>query len=415
VVDFMKWIAAVALWLGLATAATAQTFPGILPAGNVVGNPSGSPAPPTAFPIFSTANSWPAIQSFIGSNVAAITTDGAQTVVQNSSITQSNIFTPVTGGVVYDGSRSTVFIPPSSTVLNAEGYGSYIRNRSGTSPTMGNGVNFYGLATCGVSTTSCWFANGRLVDSEDAMSHAFTGVQLIGTEMDYLVTSAATVIEGHSIIYSSTANFAGGNGFQITNSTPTFGKLTNAFVSGDAAAVTAMNVGATVATGTNGVGNLSQSIRWAWWDSATPSVEHASLMFADAAGQLNWPGTISLNGAAATQVILNMSQNSVAKWQVGTLANGNFFAFDSAGSAFVWQMPTAGTLAFTPRISAPSIQASTIYSAAGTPLPTCNAGTDSTTAIVSDATGATYAAAYTSGGAQKRRVLCVNGTGWITN
>lgn len=61
------------------------------------------------------------------------------------------------------------------------------------------------------------------------------------------------------------------------------------------------------------------------------------------------------------------------------------------------------------------IKPTTIYSAAGTPLPACAAGTDGNSAVVSDATSATYAGTYTSGGAQKRRVLCVNGTGWITN
>ncbi len=57
----------------------------------------------------------------------------------------------------------------------------------------------------------------------------------------------------------------------------------------------------------------------------------------------------------------------------------------------------------------------TVHSAAGTPLPTCNAGFNGATAIVSDSTAPTYRNAYTSGGAVTSRVLCVNGTGWVNN
>jgi hypothetical protein len=55
-----------------------------------------------------------------------------------------------------------------------------------------------------------------------------------------------------------------------------------------------------------------------------------------------------------------------------------------------------------------------IYSAAGTALPTCNAGAKGTMAIVSDATTPTYNATYTSGGAVAVPVFC-NGTSWTTH
>lgn len=57
---------------------------------------------------------------------------------------------------------------------------------------------------------------------------------------------------------------------------------------------------------------------------------------------------------------------------------------------------------------------STVYSAAGTPLPTCNSGTKSARATVSDATLPTYLGAYTSGGAVIAPVFC-NGSGWLTD
>jgi hypothetical protein len=58
-----------------------------------------------------------------------------------------------------------------------------------------------------------------------------------------------------------------------------------------------------------------------------------------------------------------------------------------------------------------------LYSAAGTALPTCNAGINGETAVVSDATTPTYMAAYASGGAITTAVICsFNGSvyGWKT-
>jgi hypothetical protein len=65
--------------------------------------------------------------------------------------------------------------------------------------------------------------------------------------------------------------------------------------------------------------------------------------------------------------------------------------------------------------TAPLQQPLTLYSAAGTPLPTCNFGTNGATATVSDTTAPTYRSAYTSGGTITGRVLCVNGTGWVND
>jgi hypothetical protein len=54
-----------------------------------------------------------------------------------------------------------------------------------------------------------------------------------------------------------------------------------------------------------------------------------------------------------------------------------------------------------------------LKSAAGTPLPTCNAAHNGSTNIVSDATSPTYLGTYTSGGAVESPVFC-NGTNWVT-
>lgn len=63
----------------------------------------------------------------------------------------------------------------------------------------------------------------------------------------------------------------------------------------------------------------------------------------------------------------------------------------------------------------PAVQSTFRYSAAGTPLPTCNASTNGAQVYVSDATAPTYHGAYASGGAVPAGVYCINGTGWVTD
>jgi hypothetical protein len=60
----------------------------------------------------------------------------------------------------------------------------------------------------------------------------------------------------------------------------------------------------------------------------------------------------------------------------------------------------------------------TIYSAAGTPLPTCASGIKGQRQVVSDATSPAYMGAYTSGGAITAEVICsYNGStySWLTH
>jgi hypothetical protein len=54
-----------------------------------------------------------------------------------------------------------------------------------------------------------------------------------------------------------------------------------------------------------------------------------------------------------------------------------------------------------------------LFSAAGTPLPTCSSIFNGQRVMVSDATSPTYNAAYSSGGAVLASVVC-NGTNWVT-
>ncbi len=69
-------------------------------------------------------------------------------------------------------------------------------------------------------------------------------------------------------------------------------------------------------------------------------------------------------------------------------------------------------------LGTPAILPTTLYSAAGTPLPACAVGIQGETAVVKDATAPSYMGAYTSGGAITAAVICsYNGTtySWLTH
>ena len=77
-----------------------------------------------------------------------------------------------------------------------------------------------------------------------------------------------------------------------------------------------------------------------------------------------------------------------------------------------------GPTIFYGQVSSDRIDARSLYSAAGTPLPTCSSTYKGSRAVVSDATTPTYMGAYTSGGGITAEVICsYNGTtySWLTH
>ncbi len=73
---------------------------------------------------------------------------------------------------------------------------------------------------------------------------------------------------------------------------------------------------------------------------------------------------------------------------------------------------TVGVVTSTKPVAAPYLQAKTIYSAAGTPLPAASVALKGARATVSDATTPTFLATYASGGAVIAPVFC-DGTNWL--
>jgi hypothetical protein len=126
------------------------------------------------------------------------------------------------------------------------------------------------------------------------------------------------------------------------------------------------------------------------------------------------PGITAFNSSAGNSSLENFSGGSGLtgiSWQsdtglsrtlADTIAVGNGAQGDFSGSLKLTNVTTA------------TILPTTIYSAAGTPLPSCVTGIKGELAVVSDATTPTYMGTYTSGGAVVAAVIC-NGSAWLTH
>jgi hypothetical protein len=93
--------------------------------------------------------------------------------------------------------------------------------------------------------------------------------------------------------------------------------------------------------------------------------------------------------------------------------------FEITGSSYFINDGTATTVRSTGgNLFLTNILPGVIYSATGTPLPSCASGINGEQAVVSDATSPTYMSTYTSGGGITAAVICsYNGTtySWLTH
>lgn len=112
---------------------------------------------------------------------------------------------------------------------------------------------------------------------------------------------------------------------------------------------------------------------------------------------------------AASQLI--MRNNGSYGWSSSAAVTGSTDTQLVRNAAAVVQVTPANTGTMMSALFAPSV----LFSAAGTALPACAAGTNGYTAIVSDNTAPTYRSAYVSGGAIVTRMICVSGTGWLSD
>lgn len=137
--------------------------------------------------------------------------------------------------------------------------------------------------------------------------------------------------------------------------------------------------------------------------------------------------TTGIFGSNTTFIIANSGVASVTVTAAAMLLAQNALNLPT-GNSIGWNADTflSRSAASTLRVGATSgtatgnllvsgIGPGTIYSAAGTAVPACAAGTNGWTIVASDVTTVTYRAAYVSGGANLSRLFCVNGTGWLAD
>lgn len=344
-------------------------------------------------------------------------------------------------------------------------------NGAGGTPSSLTGTNITGTAsglTAGNVTT-----NANLTGDVTSVGNAttLTNAPVIAKVLTGYVSGAGTVSAADSIL-SAFQKINGNDALKAPLASPTFtGTAAHAIITAtgaitDTQSIAAVSTDGLVLTNTTAAANNAQ--QWSprihltgqgWKTTATAASQATDWIIENQPQQGTANPTSNLvissqiNAAGYSAVFtVNSTTGNVTNnggFTAGAVLGGAFFT--AAGGQFVLStanglglgtaMPvswgssagwaSADTWVF--RLGAGNIQISTsatpnssgsislatiniggiIYSAAGTPLPTCNSGSKGTHATVSDATGPTYLATYTSGGAVIAPVFC-NGTNWLT-
>lgn len=442
--------------------AQAPGFPQNMPPNTVYGRSGISTGPGQAIPfsvIVQTLNNqvniWTQPQTFSGGTTSPLT-DGVTAIAANNNSNKTalqiycpfsvNGCNPTTGGTEYDVGRFVLDLESvtGGTVSQANAIAAYANCNVvvGPYPAAGNCVAVSGFSVIAKNGGQAWGIATSCQDNTSAATYVGTALSpriCNGAEFDVGVWDSAGTARAGGVLVS----LQGGGtsalelvGYNLINAS--FGGLKWTFgynCDNGAVSISCISAGAVAASGTS---IASQAIAWQYFNGS--AVNKAMTMASPGSGgfiftttdtsigtALDW-SSVSITACTLRIVAGCIINGSGAIEAFGTLGVNAF----AANTTFTSQGPdaTTGTFAGKFQNSAAAVIASfrddglvflfgpvtgTIYSAAGTPLPTCNSGIDGASAVVSDATGATYAGTYSSGGAQKRRVLCVNGTGWITN
>jgi hypothetical protein len=148
----------------------------------------------------------------------------------------------------------------------------------------------------------------------------------------------------------------------------------------------------------------------------------------------NWSSTSVSSGSVDTGISRHAAGdvrvgNGTFDDVTGTVEAASFFAGTSGGAASEFNssqvdlhnssgIQTVALTGATGQVLGNWFKPGTVYTAAGTALPTCNSTSNGTLAVVGDATSPTYMGAYTSGGQITAAAICsFNGTSysWLTH
>lgn len=309
---------------------------------------------------------------------------------------------------------------------------------------------------------------------------SWTGGTAVAVQIVAEITSArfAPGAGGGGASFSSTPGFvyntsstASGNATQAQLLT----LLGSAAIPGNAGGVTGQTFGTAASAATTGGGTAVATVASTTTTSGdavkynnttgeladaggAAALTNASNTFANASGQIICALT---NNSSATSACLNFQNSSYQNWDLGvrgyglefyntsltadyiwfgaytTMASGSGLTWGSSTSAYTNAVTRGNSDTGVGRSAAGVVSAdttttgnglgkftavaylpTTLYSAAGTAIPTCAVGLKGEIAVVSDATSPTYMGAYTSGGGITTAVICsFNGTtyAWLTH
>jgi hypothetical protein len=324
-----------------------------------------------------TLAEFPTAVKFDGAVISpSITINGTQTFV-GQGFSQPNLITMPGGSLAdYHAHQGSSYLTDGLTVventpagspsagggLQPNGFSVFMVNQS----TVANNVGYYANVNGGAAGTNVWAANYNCGDGGFATN-------LFCVEIDANISNTSTA---GSAIFSG-ADFA----VQPTN----YGFI-------------------------NVVPPLGEGL----WTYAL-NVQSGSVFNGDAISL----GAASSSGVSNSQNIsfVGVTSGGVAQSLVnidGTSGNLKITApIGSGGLEVANTIKSDGTISSVGAATFQSVNPVTIYSAAGTALPSCVSGLKGRETVVSDATTPTFLGTYSSGGAVVSPVMC-NGTNWVT-
>lgn len=387
--------------------ASAQTFPGQLPAFSLFGNPTASQAAPQAYPLLSAPNAWSAtqtqtpatpitttVQGWLFATTNPTTVSGAPAELDHLRCSQSS---GANNQYVIGGTNSVVACltfemqanlgsAVSSNLYGVWGAvnnfgagtvaGLYGRGSAGNNTATGNVVAIKSGANCGTALASCYGVQTNIdTTSFGGVANAlFWGASLQGT----LASGSAHygVLLDSTVSYDS-AQFAGylvgaGNFLQALDST-----------------------GANVRYVVSGLGNPVQC-NGASGNSAANCVQQQTV---GAFTNWNWNWPISSGGLGS--ILVSQGGGGTPMVWLDDTAVGQVIVSGGVGANPSYSnIPSVATIRTIP----------TVFSS----LPSCVAGIQGTRAFITDSNSIVFHATAAGGGANKMGVTC-DGTIWYVD
>jgi hypothetical protein len=339
--------------------AFAQSGVGQLPAFNIVGNPTASTAPPTAFPIFSTTNIFTVPQSITPTPTwtAATAIDG--TSVNVNAFPKAAYFGANIVGV-YSGFTGAVNVPGTSTQLQANGTSGYCRTAAAASLCVGQ----FGVGLINVAGGQAWggaFLATNSPTTQPVNGSGFNFATINGAECDVNImkvsaaaptgSAACLLISSASesqptgnyqgiLLQTATVPFKSGIAFQDASAS-NFAIEIGSSSSGNGAP----SMSIVFETRTAGAAPISGTLLLDALANLTTNVSFISTGAAIQNSPASGPSLINLAPSTASQQAVNKYFDAgTLKWTVGKDTDNSFFILDSTSSLKPLLVSAAGAV-----------------------------------------------------------------------